>query len=109
VHDSGKDFTLIVAVCVCWSQAELKDSENEQLSQCLEALKRELSAVSDELGRFSNRSSQLESGRRVNHIISSITDRNASSGRSSGRLSQSPALPKIAEQRRNQSGSKKMA
>ena len=52
---------LSLLVSVCWSmQAELKDSENEQLSQCLEALKTELSTVSNELGRFSSRSSQLE-------------------------------------------------
>lgn len=53
------------SVCVRLCQVELKDSENEQLMQCLDALKKELSAVSNELGRFSSRSSQLEQELRI--------------------------------------------
>jgi len=94
---------------------ELKDSENDQLNQCLEALKKELSAVSDELRRFSGRSSLLEQGRRVTTIFSSIIKEQGRDGsRSSSRASKSPSsgqLPRITDtsSRSSLSGSKKLA
>jgi len=101
-------------VCGGRWQADLKDGENDQLTQCLEALRRELAAVSDELGRFSSRSSQLERGTRVKSIFAGVTDGSAgASGRSSTSSSSSSTggqLPRIDQtRRRGLSGSKKLA